>query len=670
MPRVAMFSLVLLAAGWSAARADGPADNVPTSVRKVPKPGIALKPEVVRELEASLAELKGLLDKVPARERPAVRELLPDVQVIHKAVHDALKYNEFFAENEIPRAKSLLKLGISRANALVEGKPDWPSQKGLVVRGYRSKIDDSVQPYGLVVPASYSPNSSRGYRLDVWFHGRGETLSELNFLEGRRTALGEFAPPDTIVLHPYGRYCNANKFAGEVDVLEAIDAVKKHYKIDDDRISVRGFSMGGAACWQFAVHYPDRWFAANPGAGFSETPRFLKVFQRETLTPTPYEQTLWHLYDCTDYAVNLAQCPTVAYSGELDNQKQAADVMAEALLKEGIDLVHVIGPGTKHAYHPAAKVEVERRMASLASLGRQRVPREVHFVTYTLKYNQCNWVTVDRLGEHWKKARVDAAYRADGSIKLKTENVEELTLAFPSGYCPFPVTGPVTVVADGVSIEASRPGSDRSWSLTLHRDGSRWAAGKTSASSPRKSHDLQGPIDDAFMDSFVFVRPTGKSPRAKFQAWVDQEMACAIEQWRTHFRGEVRVVDDVKVGEAEINSSHLVLWGDADSNAYIKKHLADRLGAKELRVADQTYDAENHALIAVLPNPANPSRYVVLNSGFTFREYDYLNNARQVPKLPDWAVIDLRTPPDARYPGKVVAADFFDEDWRFKTSQP
>jgi hypothetical protein len=55
---------------------------------------------------------------------------------------------------------------------------------------------------------------------------------------------------------------------------------------------------------------------------------------------------------------------------------------------------------------------------------------------------------------------------------------------------------------------------------------------------------------------------------------------------------------------------------------------------------------------------------VVLNSGFTFREYDYLNNARQVPKLPDYAVIDVRTPPSARSPGAVAAAGFFDEQWR------
>ena len=159
-------------------------------------------------------------------------------------------------------------------------------------------------------------------------------------------------------------------------MLEAIDSVRSRYAIDDDRTSVRGFSMGGAACWQFAVHYADRWVAANPGAGFAETAEFLKVFQKETVQPAWYEQKLWHWYDCTDYALNLLQCPTVAYSGEIDSQKQAADIMEQALAKLGIQLTHIIGPQTKHAYHKDAAVTVERLMASIAERGRVRVPRK------------------------------------------------------------------------------------------------------------------------------------------------------------------------------------------------------------------------------------------------------------------------------------------------------
>jgi len=52
-----------------------------------------------------------------------------------------------------------------------------------------------------------------------------------------------------------------------------------------------------------------------------------------------------------------------------------------------------------------------------------------------------------------------------------------------------------------------------------------------------------------------------------------------------------------------------------------------------------------------------------LNSGFTFREYDYLSNARQTPKLPDYAIIDLDVPVSSRSPGGVREAGFFGENW-------
>src|SRR5439155_10984940 len=142
---------------------------------------------------------------------------------------------------------------------------------------------------------------------------------------------------------------------------------------------VRGFSMGGAACWQFATHYAGLWAAAAPGAGFAETADFLKVFQNEAVKPTGYEQKLWHLYDATDYALNLFNCPTVAYSGEIDKQKQAADMMAGALKAEGIELTHVIGPNTGHKYHPDSKVEIDKLIDAIVPKARQRVPKQVKF---------------------------------------------------------------------------------------------------------------------------------------------------------------------------------------------------------------------------------------------------------------------------------------------------
>src|SRR5262249_34784959 len=145
--------------------------------------------------------------------KPDLRELLRDVQIYHNAVRIALAHDEFFRPREIAVAKGLVRQGLERAAQLREGAAPWNSASGLVVRGYVSRIDGSIQPYGLVVPESYQPNTAHRFRLDVWCHGRGENLSELNFIDGRQTSRGEFTPPDTFVLHPYGRFCNANKFA-------------------------------------------------------------------------------------------------------------------------------------------------------------------------------------------------------------------------------------------------------------------------------------------------------------------------------------------------------------------------------------------------------------------------------------------------------------------------
>jgi len=62
--------------------------------------------------------------------------------------------------------------------------------------------------------------------------------------------------------------------------------------------------------------------------------------------------------------------------------------------------------------------------------------------------------------------------------------------------------------------------------------------------------------------------------------------------------------------------------------------------------------------VLVYPNPLNPSKYIVLNSGLTFREAHYSTNSQQTPKLPDYAIVDLTTPPDARTPGKIALAGF------------
>jgi len=677
---------LLLLTTCSSAFADGAADNQSENVRRMPPAGIPIPDEARAALTAETQKLGAAIEAFRAQSasQPERLRYLPDVQIFHKAVDWALRYDEFFDLKQPEWAIDQLKEGQLRLAALAAGRTPWLELRGLVPRGYQSKIDGSIQPFGMVVPESFQKNLPWRWRLDCWFHGRGETMTELDFIHQRQTSPGEFTPQDTLVLHPYGRYCNGSRFAGETDFFEALDTVKRDYRIDEDRIIVRGFSLGGAACWHIATHHAWQWCAANPGAGFSETEQFLNFFQGEKLQPQPWERKLWNLYDSTTVAGNLFNCPTVAYSGEIDKQKQAADLMAKAIgfNETGLMLRHIIGPGTGHKYEPSAKQTVVETVDQLARLGR-RFPLDVRLETFSLKYNKMAWLQIDAMEKHWEPSIAVGSFE-NGAFHIGLKNVTSFSVLFPPGSLPETVGSlfGVMIKEDPFSVqsgekpgyegEVSRP-SDRSLAFTFAKNpGGIWVFDQNKAAGLRKKHGLQGPIDDAFMDSFIFVRPTGKAANEKAGLWVKAEMERAIEQWRRHFRGDARVKDDTAITEDDIQSANLILWGDPSSNSLIAKtagQLPIAWTGSEIKAGTKTFPAADHALICIYPNPLNPERYLVLNSSFTFRDYDYLNNARQTPKLPDWAVIDLNQAPNARTPGGIAAADFFGEKWQLKPAE-
>jgi dienelactone hydrolase len=619
----------------------------------------------VDRLAAAVASLKQKYRLDPMSERVA------DVEVYLDAVRRPLKYDERLwsgrGSTPVAVASQTLATGAERAAQLMNGQSPWMAESG--VRGFYSRLDGSAQPYILTMPDQYDAAAKREYRLDVFMHGRDDTVLEQQFMSKSTTGYASkpfAAGPDRFMLQPYGRYSNASRFAGEVDGLEAIESAARAYPIDRNRIVMAGFSMGGASAWSYLVHYADRWVAAAPGAGFSET----RVFLRGDLARQPQnavQQTLWHLYDATDYAVNTFNVPVVAYSGGNDGQKQAADAMAAATRDEGLTLEHIIGPNTGHSYESGARQQVQDRLDQLAAKGRAAVPGAIRFSTWTLRYNKMFWLTVDALSEHWQRARVDASIEGD-AIVATTTGVTAMHLAFDRGLAPFAAGTRPSLKIDGQTLALPPAARDAAFSVALVKAEGSWKIGRMPAATLRKSHGLQGPIDDAFMDSFVFVRPTSRAFSDAMGKWALEQADYAVSEWIHFFRGEPRVKNDVDVTDADIAAQNLVLFGDPSSNA-VYKRIAGRLPvewrANGVTVGEKKFPA-SHAPVFIFPNPLNPNKYVVINSGFTF--HDQSNNAMQSPKLPDWAVVDTTKPGNNfRYlPLFVESQGFFDESWKLK----
>jgi dienelactone hydrolase len=660
MPRI-LAALLILGVSQATSQTHLP---TPPPNRPAPPPGITLPDSDRRELETGAADLGRQLAAL--RALPAHEKALPDVEIFHHAVHSALEHGEFFDLKEVAAAKALLREGALRAQALADGQTPWNAATGLLVRGYRSRIDDSAQPYGLVIPADWTPEDRRPRPLYCWFHGRNEKLTELAFLSARMKTPGDFTPPGAFVLHLYGRFCNASKFAGETDLFEALADTRARYPVDPRRLVVAGFSMGGASTWHLAAHHAWMWAVAAPGAGFAETAQYAQVFAAGKQPPPWWEQQLWRQYDATVCAENLFNTSVIAYSGELDGQKQAADIMEKAMAEEGLKLEHLIGPQTAHRYEPATKRELARRLEEIVERGRPSVPKKVRFTTYTLRYHKMDWVEIDAMEEHWERSRIEADLLGEGAIRVQTQNVAAFTLALEEIPQAIKNNPAPKVIID--SQELTTTAGAAPWTVHFRKSGGKWTlAPSRETNALAKRHGLTGPIDDAFTDRFIFVKPTGKPLHDKPAAWCQAELERAIEQWRTVFRGRARVKEDTALTAEDIADSNLVLWGDPASNAVLAKILPGlplQWTPEKITLGRLSVPAATHAPVMIYPNPLNPKKYVVLNSTITFRRGSSQTNSQQTPKLPDWALIDLQTPPDPEAPGLVVDAGFFGENWQ------
>ena len=647
----------LMLAGAAAASRLAPGQYV-LPPQAPPKETFPPTPAQAAEINRKLASLDSALKALKANNTSD--DLLVDVEIFHKAGSWIGRFGEYYGKDVISQINALLDLGLERASDLESGRTPWKTQTGPVIRAYRSRIDDSVQPYLAYVPESY--RAGQPMRLDVMLHGTNRGMVEVQFLSHRQIVAGSVPnpPADFLQIEVLGRTNNAYRWAGETDVFEAVTATQKHYSVDENRIILRGFSMGGSGTWHLGLQHPDHWAAIEPGAGFNDTQHYGKM----PYLP-PYQLKTLHIYDSKDYALNAFQLPTAAYTGEIDaqlpNLKNVRDELAKSDIhfhQEGLNwftgdlpMIMLVGPNTPHRWEPHSRARANQFIDAAAKKGRTD-PDHIRFVTYTTRFNRCFWVTVEGLDQHYQRAEVDATRsKSDAAMQLRTTNVSALTLKTP---------GIQKVEIDGHNIVAS--GAE----LKLVKRAGAWAEGEPGGL--RKRHGLQGPIDDAFYASFLCVRATGQSSNDMPARYAQETLTNFQNDFAKFFRGDVRIKDDDDVTAEDLSQHHLILFGDPESNSVLKRVLAQlpiRWDARQIVVEGHGYSAENHTIAMIHPNPLALAKYVVLNSGHSFHHNEMAaTNASLFPRFGDYAVLSLRQPVNEPVESEVITAGYFDEEWK------
>ena len=606
--------------------------------------------EKTEQLRAAVAALK-------AKKTPD--NVLIEVEIFLKAAENIVRFEEWYAKDSVKWTLTTLDRGLERAKDAADGKAPWRVSPGhWIARAYRSDVDGSIQPYAVLLPHSYGQDPDKQWRLDVVLHGRDSSLTEAKFLATHDLLRAAPKDLDFVQLEVYGRGNNAYRWAGEIDVSEAlyrfINFRDIHGEISEpidlNRLVLRGFSMGGAGTWHLGLHDPFGFAVIGPGAGFTTTHGYIGGLPAKL--PDHQEKCL-RIYDAVDYAENAFNVPIVAYSGEKDAQKAAADNIENLVkeFKEPVKFRHIIAPGLEHS-QPAewqAKCEAEYRK----HLGEGRKFQErVRFVTYTPRYGDFSHGTVEALEVTYEKAVVDSKCTKT-EYTVKTTNVVALRLL--PGEHPLPPE----VTVDGQKIAV--PAEARS--LLLVKADKKWTVGdeKKWRESVRKRSGVQGPIDDAFMQGFVVVPGQG-------EGWHKAAVKQFAYEWDKYFRGTLPIREAGQI--AKKPNENIVLFGDPRNNPLIAAavpKLPIAWTAEKLTVNGVEYDAKTHLPVMIYPNPANPGRYLAINSGHTFKEADLKGtNALLYPRLGDWAVI--KPIPTEKNPAafEVIAAGLFDENWQFK----
>ncbi len=425
-------------------------------------------------LQAKLDVLDPLVRELKAKRGEV--DLVADVDIHAKAGHWLLEFpQDVTVQEDVTFALRMLDRGIERAKQLQNGQSPWTLQKGKVALGFYSPLDGSVQPLLLTVPAGYAGKPTR---LDIVLHGRSQRLIESNWIcydassanaqTGERLfthAAGSCLQPapnpsatgalnaGQFQLEVFARGNNANHWAGEVDVFESTAAVQRRFKIDDLRLVLRGFSLGGAGAWHLALHHPDRWVAAEIGAG-TWPRRYLMMDQ----FPPHQRPTLRIWENMTEWALNAFNIPIAGHDGDSDTQVasiprppegeptrgqlESSIRIREQLAKEGYPYegeptsyvakgtpsIFLISENTGHSTSPKVRQRLDAFLKEWTDRGLES-PDHVRFLTYTTRYNKSFWVTLDGLGQHYERAEVDARRLSGGtSYQIKTVNVSRLVL--------------------------------------------------------------------------------------------------------------------------------------------------------------------------------------------------------------------------------------------------
>lgn len=321
-----------------------------------------------------------------------------------------------------------------------------PPPAGTPTQGFMEtwQWQGRLQPYGMHVPERYAAARVK-WPLIVYLHGFANSYDE-PFYEPAGL-IDEADRQGYLLAAPLERGDYSYTDQGDMDVLEVIRDVERHYRVDSSRIYVMGHSMGGYGTNNMATHHPDLFAAAAPAEGTASI----------------------------DLAGNLRNVPWFETSSEedLDVGAQDAQKMYGALSDAGYDATLLVYDMKIHEYSSI----YDNIPALFRFFGAHRLQRNPARVTFThpagqdrpelgLVYDHAYWISALTPADAKSAATVDATsdaipHRDDDPAEAERTTQVVFDPNAPSKrsigqlYSTTPPAGPLQPRANTLTITAS-----------------------------------------------------------------------------------------------------------------------------------------------------------------------------------------------------------------------
>ena len=560
------------------------------------------------------------------------------------------------------------------------GRDPFLGRLGYLERAYFSPIDQSAQPYFVQVPSAAkefltpAPGlAAKKFPLVIFLHGYVPDYDRHRWWDPLPEFNAHFERQGAFLAIPFGR-SNADFLGpGEVDVLDVLNEIKRLYPIDEDRIYLYGYSMGGMAVYSLGGHYPGLWAAGIVIAGRADSPLLMRTGGLATLAP--FKQFLIRTDQPIDLCENFVNIPLRIYHGNEDQfiSPKEAQQMEARLQEIGCDAKLSILPGN-HWFGFDLMCD-EELVKWLLGQKRDPHPKLRKLKNYSLRFGQHQGLRVEQITGvltpftlEWSLTQEAVAFkRLEGSLgALCMQNLPKRTkVQLPEGETPFALHAGIFMA----NLTCNR---------TLSRTG--WGPENLQKNS-WKSAARCGPVKEATYGPFLLVYGTsgGEEATKRLKAQAEQ----FEKEWYEFAKGHVKVKADAEITDEEKKTKNLFLFGEEQENSLHAAAAATGklpFTVKDGKVAldGKWVDLKNRGFLYLYPSPfegAGEDRSLVLAAGFPYGHVSKKMAGRDEPVLnlpinhlldlvPDFLLYGDQEDSDGTGTNRPIVAGFFDGKWK------